>query len=82
MDYHKWDTYYNRVYMPFHGESAGTSHYRFSEAPREPFFEHDFAGSDGISTSAAYCTSTGSAHDIEQPENEVYSGLSINGHSQ
>ena len=57
MDSNKWDTYYNRIFMPFHGESAGTSHYRFSETPRDACFERGYAGSDGTSTAADYCAS-------------------------
>ena len=45
--------------MPFHGESAGTSHYRFriSETPCDACFERGYAGSDGTSTAADYCAS-------------------------
>ena len=67
MDYNKWDTYYNRIFVPFHGESAGTSHYRLSEAPRETLFEYSSAGSDGISTSAAH---TSTARGSRQPAND------------
>ena len=58
MDYTKWDTYYNRFFVPFHGESSGTSHYRVG-SPQDVSFEHASAGRAGSSTSADYFASYG-----------------------
>ena len=51
--YDKWEMYYNRFYgIPFHSESAGTSHFRFG-APRAPHrIEYGSAGRPGTFTSA------------------------------
>lgn len=54
--YDKWETHYNRFYgMPFHGESAGTSHFRFGVAPHDvgPGYEYGFAGRPGNSSTSA-----------------------------
>ena len=50
----KWETHYNRFYVPFHGESAGTSHFRFGAPHDVGGFEYGFAGRSDTSTSADY----------------------------
>ena len=46
----KWEAHYNRF---VHGETAGTSHFRFGT--HDGVCEHGFAGRSGSSTSAGYC---------------------------
>ena len=48
----KWEAHYNRFYAPIHGETAGTSHFKFGT--HDGIFEHGFADRFGSSTSAGY----------------------------